>query len=73
MYMVFPNKHYNDTTIYKTLCEKAVYKNQRCKHHEMVPVKDPTGCTAAILYKPYTKWTPHKNTNQITYIKTYRY
>ena len=45
-------------------------KNHGRKHHQMVPIKNPAGGTAAV-FQNQTEGAPDQNANQITYIKGY--
>ena len=51
--------------------KKTICKDQRGKHHQVIPVKDPTGGTAAVFHDQ-PEGAPDQHANQVADVKQHR-
>ena len=45
--------------------EKIPDKNQRCKHHRIIPIVNSAACTAFVLHKPGLKGAEEQNADHV--------
>ena len=67
----FPNKPNDKREEKETPCIDAGDKEERCEHHQMVPVKDSAGGAATGLHKK-SEGAPDQNANQVADIENNR-
>ena len=68
----FPDCKDDQSACAKAPCEETGNKNDRRKHHHMVPVENTACGAAAVFHKPNSERAPEKNADKVADIKSYR-